>query len=909
MSARWFELLLRLFPSSFRSRHGDAMREAFAHGCEDHGARGRLSLGGFLVRTTLDLTVSGVRERVAPRRGAGAVLRRMARGGGRAGSTSRGVFSLLDVKLGIRMLMRYPGLTLVSTFALAVGIPVGLAPAHFVDGIMAPLPLPEGDRIRSLRLWSPALGRADRMTYHDYRTWRSALSSFEDLGAFRETSYNVDPGDRAESAVRGAEMSASAFEITRVQPILGRTIQPADEQPGADAVVVLGYDLWQARFAADPAIVGRTVRLGSMPHTVVGVMPEEFLFPERQQAWTALRTASAEQPGEWMPVTIFGRLAEGVDDHRARSEFALVAERSTGPDRDHRLVPQVEPYAFTLLPGLNGDLKTTPEFIGFQTFALIVLLVACANVGMLVFARTATRAGELAVRTALGASRARIVAQVFTECLVLAVLASGAGLLLVGGVLDLMWRVLPARWATMLPYWIDWSVTGRTALRALALAGLSAAVAGAIPALRFTGRSVQSNIQRARARRTGLRFGGLSSVLIVLDVAVAVAAVGFAVATSELVREVGTSRDVVGIPAQEYLAAEVRLPPRVLAGASPEERSAGHVARMAETQQELVRRLEAEPEVRAVAVADYLPRMEHYPREVEAEGMTAPDGRKGISSRTARVDIDFFEALGQPIVQGRGFDVGDRSSDRSVVIVNTSFVEHVLGGQNPIGRRIRYHPWGDGEPGPWKEIVGVVGPLGMRVASPNDWGVYEPLAPGELSTVRLGIHVGDDPASIAPRLRAIAGEVDAEAIVDVIGPLDGVHEGDWYLLLAASVGGALLVGVLLALAASGIYALMSFAVAERTTEIGVRAALGAERVDLVRCVARRAVAQIGIGVLLGMPLALEFMNRSDGGAFDRAGTTLGVGVAVMVLVGLAACTGPTLRALRVQPSEALRAEG
>ena len=897
---RWFMLLLRLFPARFRDRHGEDMREAFDGAYSGHRAAGRLPVIAYLFRMTLDLFVSGVRERLGSvGRTAGAGRRPDVKG-------RRGLISWLDVKLGLRMLVKHPGLTLVSTFALSVGIPVGLAPAHFVDGIMAPLPVPEGNQIRSLRLWSPALGRATSTSYHDFVTWRPALSSFEDIGAFVETAHNVDAGERSGAAVRGAAVTASSFELLRVRPLLGRTLQPADETPGAENVAVIGYDLWQARFAGDPSIVGKSIRLGSTPHTVVGVMPEGFLFPERQHVWTPLRVAPALPADESVPVAIFGRLADGISEDGARAEFALVAERSFFLGRDERLLPQIEAYAYTLLPGLNGGLRGTPEFLAFQSLALIVLLVACANVGMLIFARTATRGGELAVRTALGASRGRIVIQVFTECLVLAVLGAGMGLLFVSLLLDLMWRLIPGGLASALPYWIDFGIGGETALYALGLACVSAVAAGVVPAIRFTGASVQSNIQRARARRTGVRFGGLSGVLIVADVAVAVAAVGFAVTASGLVRQAGQAQDVVGIPAEEYLGAMVSLPPR----AADVGGGAEHTARVATTQQELVRRLQAEPGVRTVAVADYLPRMEHRTRLVEPEGVALPDDRSGVSTRVARVDIDFFEALGQPILDGRGFDVGDLGVDRSAVIVNTTFVEQVLGGQNAIGRRIRFHPWGDGEPGPWKEIVGVVGHLGMRVISAeSDQGVYEPFAPGELASVRLGIHVGEDPASFAPRLRALAGEVDPEAIVSVIGPLADVYEGDWYLILAGSLGGGLLVGVLLALAASGIYAIMSFAVAERTTEIGIRAALGAGRRELIGSVAKRAGAQIAAGVLLGMPVAALFFNSGSGSPYVGAANTLVAGVGVMILVGMAACTGPTLRALRVHPSEALRGDG
>lgn len=868
----------------------------------DRRAGGWARAVGFALRASLDLVVSGMRHRFAPSRGTPVKSPLEARRASR-------LVSWLDVKLGVRMLGKHPGLTLVSTFALAVGIPVGLGPDHFVDGILAPLPVPEGHRIRALRLWSPALGRAEGITHLDFEVWRDGLGSFQELAAFRETRHNVDAASGVGGAVRGAEVTASTFTLLRVLPLLGRALQPADERPGGEAVVVIGHDLWQARYAGDPAVVGRSIRLGNAPHTVVGVMPEGFNFPERQDLWIPLRLPATAHPDDAIPVTVFGRLAPGATDAQARAEFSSVAQRSAPTGRDPLAVPQVEAFAYTLLPGLGTGLRATREFMAFRALALVVLLVACANVGMLVFARTATRAGELAVRTALGAGRVRIVTQIFVECLVLALFAAGVGLFVLMGVVQVVWWVMPAGVATALPYWIDWGLRADLVVRSVGLAAVCAVAAGVVPAMRLTGRSVQATLQRTRAARAGVRFGGVAGILIVADVAVAVAAVGFATTAMDVVEEARSAHERVGIAAEEYLAASITVPaPEVDASGSGG--TTEWTVRTASLQQELVRRLEAEPEVRAVAVAEALPRMQHRTSRVEAEGMDLPDGREGVSVRVARVDLNYFDALGRPILSGRGFDAADLAGDRPTVIVNKTFVERVLGGQNPLGRRIRFHPWGDGEAGPWKEIVGVVDHLGMRIVSAeNDQGVYEPLAPGDLSTVRLGIHVGADPASFAPRLRGLAGEVDPEAVVSIIGPLDTVYEGDWYVLLAAGAGAGLLVAVLLALAASGIYAIMSHSVAERTTEIGIRAALGASRSELVRSVARRAVLQLALGVGLGIPVAAVFLRTVDGSPLWDVAGAFGMGLAVLAAVGVAACTGPTLRALQIHPSEALRGDG
>jgi len=511
------------------------------------------------------------------------------------------------------------------------------------------------------------------------------------------------------------------------------------------------------------------------------------------------------------------------------------------------------------------------------------------------------------VRTALGASRARIISLVFTESLVLAVSAAGVGLLLI----DWLPSLLPSAIAEFVPYWIDVGVTGGTILGAFFLAVFSAAVVGIVPTLWATGQAVQRNIQRAAAGRSGIRFGGMSSALIVADVAIAVAVVGFAAGISDLLREGWVGQDAVGIQADQFLVVGLQLPgmePGADAGAS--DRSE-FTSRLAATQQELVRRLEAEPGIRGVAVGSALPRMQHVSSQIEMDGESG--SARFSSVHHARVDVDFFQALEQPILSGRGFDAGDLGENRSAVIVNTTFIDGVLGGRNPIGRRIRYRYMTgrrDGEAGPWHEIVGVVGQLGMDPVPARGAGFYEPAAPGEIYPVRLAIHVGDDPESFTPRLRTLLGEVDPVAVLATPMALNEVLTDDWYEAAAMALGAGVLVGILLMLAASGIYAIMSFSVAERTREIGIRTTLGARPGSIAFTVARRALAQLGVGVLLGMPIARWlFLQLQVGSKYPASVVALIVGVSVVVLIGLLACTAPTLRALRIMPTEALREGG
>ncbi len=294
------------------------------------------------------------------------------------------------------------------------------------------------------------------------------------------------------------------------------------------------------------------------------------------------------------------------------------------------------------------------------------------------------------------------------------------------------------------------------------------------------------------------------------------------------------------------------------------------------------------------------------------EGETLPEAFEGERVLNARVDLDFFNALGQPILSGRGFDLTDLGEDDSAVIVNTGFVDRLLGGRNPIGRRVRYTTSADDAPGPWYEIVGVVGPLGMNLANPSKAGMYHPLAPGELHPVLLAIHVGDDPESFTPRLRALAGEVDPAAIISGPVALDEVLSFNANIMGWIKTGALTLIGILLALSASGIYALMSFTVAERTRELGIRTAPGAQRSDIALAIGRRAFAQLGVGILLGMAIAgrllFEFQETGRIPTHSPLVLTLIVGVSVSVLIGTLACIEPTLRALRIMPTEALRGD-
>jgi putative ABC transport system permease protein len=739
----------------------------------------------------------------------------------------------------------------------------------------------------------------------------------EEVGAFRMVERNLAAGAGEGEPVVVAEISASAFRIIRTPPLLGRALVEADERAGAPPVVVIGHDEWRTRFGGDPGVVGRTVRLGSTRATVAGVMPEGFGFPVSQSFWVPLRLDAADHPrGAGPEIHVFGRLAPGATMDQARTELATLGRRAAAdhPAANARLRPQVVPYARSLL---NMSAEESAGLVSTNLLLVPLLVLVCANVALLLFARAATREGEIVVRSALGASRGRIVAQLFAEALVLGGVAAIAGLTAAALVLHWGMGAVKAAIGSEFPFWLHADLSPATLLYAAALTVLGAAVAGVLPALKVT-RGLGSRLRQASAGGGGLRFGGVWTAVIVTQVAVTVA---FPVHAFFILRHSAHLRALdVGVPADEYLTARLEMDREA---ASADTSAAALAARFAATLGELERRLSADPGVAGVTFADALPGMYHPQRRVQVEGARPADealrpcgDARAACARSASVAADYFDAMGAPVLSGRAFHSGDLASGARVVIVNQSFVDRVLAGRNPVGLRVRYvepaaGETGDAGPGPWHEIVGVARDLGMTTGGdPADGaGIYHPLDPGTASPVHLAVRARGEPAAFAPRLRAAAAAADPSLRLYDVLPLDEIHGGDlrWLSFLFRLTVLAITVAIVVSLA--GIYAVMSFTVARRTREIGIRVALGADARRVVLAVFARPLAQVGMGVAAGSAVIALSLLVASRGAVTAGGAALFVAYAALMLgVCLLACVVPTRRALRVEPTGALRAE-
>jgi predicted permease len=804
--------------------------------------------------------------------------------------------SWLDWKLGTRMLAKYPGMSIIGGITLAAAIGLGAGWFEMTMKLYDPrLPLEDGDRIVRIEYWDASTLDPELRTMHEFVQWRGQLASIEDLGAHRTLGRNLLVPGRLPQIVRVAEMSAAGFDVARVPPLLGRPLIAADEEPGSDDVVVIGYDAWQRYFDGDRTVVGREVQLGRVRTTVVGVMPEGFRFPVNHEFWIPLRVVQAE-PLEGAAIGVFGRLRAGASMESAAAELAAWGGRmaQASPATHERLQLRVLPFA------ASGEQSN--ELYVLNLGAWLILVLACANVAALMFARTALRESEIVVRNALGASRVRVMGQLFTEALVLTSVSAVVGLLGARAAIAFALGLTAAR-HTPPPFWIDARIGPATILYTALLAIAGAGMVGLLPALRATGRHLRAGLAHIGSGGTSMRFGGAWSAIIVMQVAFSVLCLPFGIAAGlEAYRETGLR---AAYPAEPYLTFSP-----VIDTESPGAAEAMSAEQVNAVMDELSRRLLDEPDVAGVSVTSVLPGLYHPLAQVEAQRESGTPfvvqaNTEGQRVRLGAVGPGFFETFRAPIVIGRAFRTSDVGAAHPVAVINESLARNI--GGNPIGVRVRLAAVGVEEPGPWHEVVGVVQNFGLTPTARGEADfMYTPLSAAEASWMVLRINGGAD--AYAPRMRTVAMQVDPSLrLHNVLSLREKIRREDQGLISMVLVGIAVVL-LIVALSAASLYALMSVAVALRTREIGIRVAIGASSRAVLTSLFRRVAIQVGVGIVAGniIVAAMLVMMMDD---VIRPGTVLPPMAAaslVMLLVGLGACLVPARRALRIQPTDALK---
>ena len=786
----------------------------------------------------------------------------------------RRLFSFSDLVLALRLSRKEPLLTFTVVLALATGI--GMATTGFTlleAGLSARLPFAGGDRFVLIDAYQEPDARRAPIEADRRRAFRQGIPALRHVGAFRSGGANLRLSSGEVALISAAYITPDSFAVLPYTPVAGRAMNPEDARPGAPAVATIRESVWHRYYSGDSAVVGTIVEVSGVRHTIVGVMPDDLEFPTSPEIWLAMDDAAGAR--------LFGVLRDAATPELATQQMQAVSrqfERTRG--EAPRLQLTVLPFVEAVSQGLDVFATVVVAVL------LMILLVISANVANLVLARSMARSTELAIRTALGASRARLVSQTFAEVLLLAGIAAAIGLL--ASQVTLRWITLSL---TDMPFWVDFTARPTTIAFVVVVTALAAAIGGVLPALRVTSRAPVLDMARGRTVSRG--FGWLGSTMIAVQITLSIALLNAALV---MARGVAGYRD--GGPTlagSQLIAAKVSVE-----GGSTHESFAA-----------MRRALESVPGVLSAGLASSLPRLSPPTVMTTVRASLGSSESPGESAPMVAVTEGFLESLGGQPTLGRLLvptDFLDRAP--AVAIVNEPFVRRFFGDSNPIGKQLRIIDADATADEPWREIVGVVPDLGLSAGDPAlAAGFYIPLSGDTpFSYVAVRVPVGAKVTDNA--LRAALVRVDPRILVRDVIPIESVGAEDRAVF--AGIGAALmgLGGVALVLSVIGVYAMLSFSVSQRTREIAIRSALGASRARILQSVVARASVPLIVGAIAGPLLAGGFVAARGIFAFrlpaDSGPLGLPVICAVMLAAGLVATWVPARHALRLTPSDALR---
>jgi putative ABC transport system permease protein len=802
-----------------------------------------------------------------------------------------------DVRFAARTLARAPGFTAAAVLALALGIGATTAIFSVVDAVLLrPLPYAQPERLavvlhRGRNPVAPA----------NYLDWRREASAFERMGAAEYWQPNLGGIDRPER-VLGLHVTADVLPMLGVAPMLGRLSTPDEDQAGRDHVVVLGYRIWQRRFAGDPGVLGRSITLDGEPHTVIGVMPRGVEFPPfwatGAELWAPMPLAERASNRNAQSLRVFGRLAPDSSLDQARTQMATITARldQAYPGTNRNVA--VRTLDDMAVGNVRAALLILLGAVGF------VLLIACANVAHMLLARAAARQKEVALRVALGASRARVIRQLLTESLVLASAGGLAGLALAGWAIRALVAIGPDNLPRLETVGLDLRVLGVT----LGVSLLTGIAFGLAPALQASRSDLTASL---REGERGSTAGGgrhrLRRILMGSEMALA------------LVLLVGAGLMIRTFVALRAFDPGFRPDHVLSAVVSVTGSRAGEPAQRTAFYRTVLDRLRALPGVASASAINHLPLAGDiwgFPFQVEGRTRPAPGETPSAAARV--VFPGYFATMGLPLVRGRDFDFRDELGAPGVVIVNEWMAERHWPGQDVVGKRITLD---DADKGPWLTVVGVA-----RNAARTRWAAepeeemflpflqsprYRESPHAAYTYMTMVVRTTGDAAALAPSLRTAVWNADAGVTIAEVQTMDEVVSRStasprFYLLLLGSFA-----AVALALAAVGIYGVMSYSVARRRSEIGIRMALGARPADVLRLVMSEAIGVAAAGAAAGLFAALALSRLMSGLLYGVAATdpaTFAGVCVVLTFVALTATYIPARRAVRVDPLTALRVE-
>jgi predicted permease len=802
-----------------------------------------------------------------------------------------------DLRYGLRVLWKNPGFTVVAVLALALGIGANSAIFSVVNTVLL-RPLPYRDPERLVMVWEDRSKQGyprDTPAPANFIDWRDQNQVFEGMAAIASQSFNLTGAGEPER-IDGKRVSASLFPLMGVEPLVGRTFTPEEDQPGANRVVVLSHGLWQRRFGSDRKIVGQPLTLNGESFMVVGVMPPHFRFPAREdELWVPIAfspQAAAARGSHYLQV--IARLKPGVTLEQARAEMETIAARlmqqypNTNTNVGAALVPLHE--------HLVGDIK--PALLVLLGAVGFVLLVACANVANLLLARAAGRQKEIALRVALGASRARLIRQFLTESLLLAALGGVVGLLLSLWGVNALKAFIPENISQAQAVAVDARVLGFTLLVSL-LTGL---IFGLAPATQASSFNLNETLKEGgRDSASGSRGNRIRGLLVITEVAVSlVLLIGAGLLINSFLRLRGVDP---GFRADNLLTMRVVLP----------EMKYPDQPRRTAFYAELVRRLEALPGVQSAAVTNWIPLVRQGDSlGITIEGQPAPAPGQNPSAVTRVVSPHYFRTMGIQLTRGREFVEQDTADSPRVVVISETMARRFWPGEDPLGKRLTTGGPA-GAPIPWMEVVGVVKDVRqMELTADPKPQMYVPFTqPVFFRPSHLVVKTDVEPRTLATAVRKAVWEIDKDQPVSNVSTMEDVLSES----IARQRFSMLLFGIFAALAlilaAVGIYGVMSYSVAQRTREIGIRIALGAQRGDVLRLAVGGGLKLVLIGVVLGLAAAFALTRVMTSLLFGVSATdpaTLVVISLVLISVAVLASYIPARRATKVDPMVALRYE-
>jgi putative ABC transport system permease protein len=795
-----------------------------------------------------------------------------------------------DLRYGARVMLKQPGFTAVAVIALALGIGANTAIFSAVNAVLLrPLPFPEPERLVLVR----DLQQADETpaSYPEYLDWKEQGRTFEHLAGAFNTSYSLT-GQGEPEQLLGVRVSANLLPMLGLKPMIGRNFQPEEESRSGERVVILSYSLWQRRFGGDPGVLGRNLTLNGQGFTVIGVLPAgvKGLLPgvdrleQIRDLWMPLRLDTTNAPRGLHFLTVIGRLRAGLSLQMARDEVSEVADhlRQTGATQ----------HGVSIVPLIQFVVGSTrPALLILLGAVGLVLMIACANVANLMLVRAQSRRKEIAVRLALGASRARLIRQLLTESLLLSSVSGTLGVVLA------LWGVdsLAAAGRVWLPRAEGIKIDGTVLLFTMGVSLLTAILFGLAPALRASSGQLSEALKEG-GQRAGHGRDRLRSLLVVSEVALSlVLLVGAGLLIKSFARLLSVDK---GFDPRHVLALDLSLP----------ESKYPEPPQQAQFFQQVLERVAALPGVEGVASVSDIPLGDGGTNGgVQIEGKAFPPESEPIAEKLI-VSADYFRIMRIPLRSGRYFDERDVAGNHQVAMINESFARTYFQGEDPIGKRIDFG-W---DTTGWQEVVGMIGDVkhyGLDEAALP--AVYVPHLQRPSSSMTVVVRTTPDPRSLSAAVRSQVFEVDKDQPISRVRVMEQVVSAS---VASRRLSMGLLAGfavVALALAAVGLYGVMSYVVTQRTHEIGVRMALGARVDDVLALILKQGMFLVLIGVGAGLAAALAVTRLIASLLYGVSPTDLATFVIIAVLltaVALLACYLPARRATKVDPMVALRYE-